>query len=99
MVSLFAIFEYMFGKNLIFKCIADSPYFLKFLVADNSHFTIRRPISTQFNPVVLGSYLLGCLPFCLLFIREKSNRLRVLGIVLVLLNIIVIILVRSRGVF
>jgi O-antigen ligase len=54
-------------------------------------------MSTQLNPAVLGSFLLGCLPFN--FLLFKNKRLRLFGIIGSLISVSVIMLAASRGVF
>jgi len=94
-VAVLAILEWSFGKNPIYEYLVDNPYYKRYIVQTY----IRRPMSTQLNPVVLGTYLLGCLPFGFILIKHKSSFFRSLAILSIILNIAVIILTLSRGVF
>lgn len=93
LVALIGILELYFGKNILYENFIANPYYERYAK------DTPRAMSTQFNPTVLGSYLLGCLPFNLYFLRHKSLYLRIGGILSVLLCTTVIILTSSRGVF
>ena len=93
-VAVFAIIEWASGKNFIYEYILYNPFYQRYINLD-----MVRPMSTQFNPAVLGSFLLGCLPFGFILIKEKSSFFRVLGVLAIILNIGVIMLSGSRGVF
>lgn len=93
LVALIGLMELYFGRNFLYEKLMPNPYYDRYVRST------PRPMSTQFNPAVLGSYLLGCLPFALYFLKNKLFRLRILGILLSLLYIIIIILTLSRGVF
>lgn len=56
-------------------------------------------MSTQFNPVALGTYLLASLPFNFLLLKQYKTFFRSLGAIGMFLNTVVIILTFSRGVF
>ncbi len=93
LVAFIGLLELFFGKNILYENFIANPYYERYIRFN------PRPMSTQFNPVVLGSYLLGCLPFSFYLFRNKSLRLRLLGISLSTLSIFVIVLTFSRGVF
>jgi hypothetical protein len=86
-ISLGAILESLFAFNPIYEYFIENPYYKRYI----SGFV--RPMSTQFNPTALGSYLLGCLPFnYFLFKRDKSffRLLSAIGIVLSSVTVILI---------
>lgn len=93
LVALIGLTELYFGRNFLYEKLMYNPYYNRYVRST------PRPMSTQFNPAVLGSYLLGSLPSGLYFLKDKSIRLRLLGIFLSLLYVIVIVLTLSRGVF
>jgi O-antigen ligase len=91
-VSLGAVLEFLFAYNPIYENVIENPYYKRYI----SGFV--RTMSTQFHPVVLGSYLLGSLPFNFKLFKQNNPYLRLLGSLGIVLNIIVIILTFSRGV-
>jgi O-antigen ligase len=91
LVAFIAILELYFGKNILYENFIINPFYERYV----RHYP--RPMSTQLNPAVLGSYLLGCLPFS--FGLLKNKYLRLLGILTLILCVIVIFLTFSRGVF
>jgi O-antigen ligase len=95
-VSVIAIFEAVFAFNPIYEYLIENPFYRRYVV------DFVRPVSTQFNPAVLGSYLLGCLPFNLFLFKKASVRMpfmRFLGGMGLILCTVVMILAFSRGVF
>ena len=92
-ISLGGILESLFAFNLLYDHFIDNPYYQRYI----SGFV--RPMSTQFNPAVLASYLLGCLPFNFILIKQSKSLFRLLGGLGIVLNITVIILTFSRGAF
>jgi len=91
-VAIVAILELFFKKNALYE----------YFITNNYYFRYRgyRPMSTQFNPVVLGTFLLGCLPFNFsLFANYKRRLTRILGLLSSFLSIAIIMLTFSRGVF
>jgi len=92
LVSLGGIFESLFAFNPIYEYFIENPYYQRYITG------FVRPMSTQYNPVVLGSYLLGCLPFNFLLFKQGKSFFRLLGATAIVLNIVVIILTFSRGV-
>ena len=93
LVALIGLMELYFGKNVLYEKFIDNFFYERYIKFN------PRPMSTQLNPAVLGSYLLGCLPFSFYFFKNKSLYLRLLGISSCLLCVSVIILTFSRGVF
>ncbi|MDP3732792.1 MAG: O-antigen ligase family protein, partial [Candidatus Omnitrophota bacterium] len=92
LVALIGLMELYFGKNILYENFIFNPYYEKYVRFN------PRPMGTQFHPVVLGSYLLGCLPFSFSLFRKKSLCLKLLGILISLLCAIVIMLTPCRGV-
>lgn len=93
LVALIGILELYFGKNILYENFIDNPYYERYVKYSS------RLMSTQLNPAVLGSYLLGCLPFSFYLLKDASVYKRLSGIFSLLLSISVIILTFSRGVF
>ena len=93
LVALLAIIESIFAVNPLYEYFLENPYYRRYMTG------FVRPMSTQFNPAVLGSYLLGCLPFNFLLFKQSRGFFRLLGGGGIVLNITVIILTFSRGVF
>jgi len=93
LVALIGILELYFKKNILYANLIANPFYVRYV------FFSPRPMSTQFNPVILGSYLLCCLPFCFFCLKNKSLYWRLIGIFSSALFIIVILLTYSRGVF
>jgi O-antigen ligase len=92
-VALLGILELTFGKNIFYEGFIANPYYERY-----SKF-FPRPMSTQLNPAVLGSFLLGCLPFNFYNFRNKLIYRRLLSLVFSLLTVLVILLTYSRGAF
>jgi len=92
-VSLGGILESLFRYNPIYEHFIRNPYYLRYITG------FVRPMSTQFNPVVLGSYLLGALPFNFLLFKQGRPSFRLLAAMAIVLNVVVIIFTFSRGVF
>jgi len=93
LVALAAFAELYFKKNILYENFLFNPYYMRYI-----KFNPPRPMATQFNPVILGSYLLGCLPFSFYLLRQGSRSLRLTGLVSCLLSGAIIMLVFSRGV-
>lgn len=93
LVAIIGLMELYFKKNILYENFISN-YFYERYVKYNP-----RPMSTQFNPVILGSFLLGCLPFNFILNRNKVLYQRLFGIFNTLLCGAVIILTFSRGVF
>jgi len=93
LVALIGVLELYFGKNILYENFIDNPFYERYVRY------YPRPMSTQLNPAILGSFLLGCLPFSLYLIGSKRLSLRLLGFSSSLLCTGIIILSFSRGVF
>ncbi|MFC1623904.1 O-antigen ligase family protein [Candidatus Omnitrophota bacterium] len=93
LVALIGLMELYFGKNILYEHFISNPFYERYVRF------YPRPMSTQFMPAVLGSYLLACLPFNFYLFRNRLLYLRWVGIFLSLLSILVIVLTFSRGVF
>jgi len=93
LVALLAILESAFAFNPLYEYFIENPFYRRYI----AYFV--RPMSTQFHPAVLGSYLLGCLPFNFMLFKQDKRFFRFLGAIGIVLNIAVIILTFSRGVF
>ncbi len=93
MVALIGFLELYFAKNLLYEYFVDNPYYERYINQE------LRPMSTQFNPVIFGSYLLACLPFSFYLFKEKKAYLRFLGSGCAVLLVIGIMFSLSRGVF
>lgn len=91
--AIIGILELYFGRNILYEKFIANPFYERYVRYQ------PRPMSTQFNPVILGSYLLGCLPFGFYLLRNKQLYLRLLGIFSSLLCLVIILLTASRGVF
>lgn len=92
LVAVIGLLELYYGKNMLYENFIHNPFYIRYIKYN------PRPMSTQLNPAVLGSYLLGCLPFSFYLFKNKSLGLRLLGIFSSLLSMFVIILTFSRGV-
>lgn len=90
-VAIIGLFELYFGKNILYENFIHNYFYERYKLTG-------RPMSTQLNPVILGSYLLGCFPFGFFLFKNKSVYLRRLGIISLLICAFVIILTFSRGV-
>jgi O-antigen ligase len=89
-VAIIGFLELFFKKNIIYVCLMENYFYERYIGS--------RPMSTQMNPVVLGTYFLGCLPFMIELIKEKSLSVRVLGIISSLFAAVTVILTFSRQV-
>ncbi|MCX5713492.1 MAG: O-antigen ligase family protein [Candidatus Omnitrophica bacterium] len=86
--------EMFMGKNILYeKLFTHNPYYERYVKFGH------RILSTQYNPVVLGSYLLFCLPFNFALSKHGSFPLKRLGIFSSIACIIAALLTFSRGVF
>ncbi|MDD5097385.1 MAG: O-antigen ligase family protein [Candidatus Omnitrophica bacterium] len=91
-VAIIGLGEFYFGKNILYENFIINIFYERYRF-------VGRPMSTLQNPVILGTYLLGCFPFGLFLLKNKSVNLRLLGVAALLLSAFVIILTFSRGVF
>jgi len=92
-VSLGGILESLFKFNPIYKYFIYNPYYTRYITG------FVRPMSTQYNPAPLGSYLVASLPFNFLLFRGNKSLWRILGAVGIVLNTVVLIFTFSRGAF
>ncbi|MFC1698409.1 O-antigen ligase family protein [Candidatus Omnitrophota bacterium] len=104
LVVLIGFAELYFGRNIIYEKYIANPFYARYFAGIAPPAELERyvryapcPLSTQFVPAVLGSYLLGCLPFSFYFFKSKSVGLRLTGVIASLLCAIMIILSLSRG--
>jgi O-antigen ligase len=93
LVSLGGLLEFIFAYNPIYEHWVKNPFYKRYITG------FVRPMSTQLNPAVLGSYLLASLPFNYLLFRQDKSFFRWLGAGGVLLNAGIMILTFSRGAF
>lgn len=91
LVALIGALELYFGKNIVYENFIVNPYYERYIRFN------PRLMSTQFNPAVLGSYLLGCLPFSFYVLKNRKMYLRLIGFLSLLFCIGIIILTFSRG--
>lgn len=92
-VSLLGILDVFFGKNFLYEYLIDNQYYDRYV----REALLKRPLSTQFNPAPLGSYLLFCIPFSLILIKEGKWRL--FGFLAMVINSVVLIMTFSRAAF
>lgn len=90
LVSLLAIFEFLFAFNFLYEYFLKNNYYKRFITP------IVQPMSTQYNPTPLGSYLLGCIPFNYLLYKRGASIFKFLGAVGAIISSGVIILTLSR---
>jgi O-antigen ligase len=93
LVALLGMAECVFRFNPIYQYLIDNSYYRRYITG------FVRPMSTQFNPVVLGSYLIASLPFNFLLFKQNKSLWKILGAVGIVLNTVVIILTFSRSIF
>jgi len=91
-VVLFGLLEFIYAFNPIYVYLLENPYYDKYM-----NF-LRQPMSTQLNPTILGSFVLGCLPFNLYLLKLNRVYAKVAAILLSVLSILIIFLTGSRGV-
>ncbi len=92
-VAMLGIFEALFAFNPLYEYFIENCFYPRYI----SRFV--RPMSTQFNPVVLGSYLLASLPFNFFLFRQRRRSLKTLGAMGVVVCLVIAVLTFSRGVF
>jgi O-antigen ligase len=90
-VIFIAILELYFRRNVLYENFIPNPFYERYVY-------LSRPMSTQANPVILGSYLIATLPFSSYLWKQKSF-FRLWGICLTVLSLGMIFLTFSRGVF
>jgi O-antigen ligase len=93
LVSTISVIELIAGKSVIYERLLHNDFYVRYIKIGH------RPVSTLFNPVILGSYLVGCMPFSFYLIEKGKSVIRSFGIATMLTSATVIILSASRGVF
>lgn len=91
-MALAAVAEYIFTFNPLYEYFIKNPYYERWI-----HYLPPLPMSTQFSPTALSTYLLGCLPFNLPLIRYQKFFWRLLGEIGMTLGIALLISISSRG--
>ncbi|MDP2941259.1 MAG: O-antigen ligase family protein [Candidatus Omnitrophota bacterium] len=92
-VAIIGLLELYYRKNIIYEKFLENYFYARYISGQ------PRPMSTQGNPAVLGTYLLCCLPFCLDLAKNRKLYLKILGAFAFLICLAVMILTFSRGVF
>jgi len=91
LVAIIALLELYFGRNILYEHYIGNPFYARYIS--------WRPMSTQSNPAVLGTYFLCTIPFALQLTQKRSGNIKILGWSSFTLSCIVSILTRSRGTF
>jgi O-antigen ligase len=91
-VILIGILEMYFHRNVLYEYFVSNPFYLRYVKSS------PRAMSTQANPMILGTYLIATLPFSFYLWKQKSRYLRIWGIVLTTTGFGIIFLTYSRGV-
>lgn len=110
LVALSGILESFFAYNPIYEYLIRNPYYERFARGSIDfsstdalpRFHIRgilSPMSTQFHPVILGSYLLYCLPFNFLVYKQNKSLFKLLGAISLIFSIPVLLITFTREVF
>ncbi|MCM8824029.1 MAG: O-antigen ligase family protein, partial [Candidatus Omnitrophica bacterium] len=92
-VALGGIFEVLFAYNPLYEKWIDNYFYKRYITG------FVRPMSTQFNPAPLGTYLVGSLPFSFFLFKCQKRFSRFIGIIGIILGTVVLILTFSRGAF
>jgi len=92
-VALIGFAQCIIPDRAIFKYLGESPYFKAYLNG------FIRPVSSQWHPKVLASYLVYSLPFNILLFKTGSLAFRRLAVAGIVLNVVVAILTFSRSAF
>jgi len=92
-VAGFGLFEFLSGENILYEKFIQNSYYARY----SSIFP--RPMSTLLNPAILGSFVMGCLPFSLVFCDSEIKFNRIYGTIAVITSVVIILLTASRGVF
>ncbi|HQO37894.1 MAG TPA: O-antigen ligase family protein [Candidatus Omnitrophota bacterium] len=93
LVGAIALVELAAGASALYERFVPNVYYTRYIKI------CHRPIGPLFNPVILGSYFVGCLPFCFFFIGRKGMAEKIFGIAALAVGATMIILTASRGVF
>lgn len=89
-VALYGLLENAFGVNLLYEGLLDNPYYERYRLQN-------RPLSTQFNPAPLATFLLLSWPFAAFLVRKPDRLPRKLGYVSVVLVLSCLFITFSRG--
>lgn len=92
-VAFFGILETIFAFNPIYVYFVDNPYYERYISG------CVRPMSTQFNPAPLATYLLVTLPFIIYIFKQKGLFKQILGFIGIVLNIACFLLTFCRSSF
>jgi len=94
LVAFLGLMESMLRISLLYENLIVNPYYQKYKLE-----SFMRAISTQFNPNVLGTYLIISLPFCYFIYKKGLDFWRDWGFIAICLSIVVALLTCSRGIF
>jgi len=72
-VALYGLAETVLAFNPLYAFWVDNPFYQRYI-----EFPVR-PMSTQFNPAVLATYLACSLPFSWALSRSQSNLAKWIG--------------------
>ena len=61
LVSIIGLAEFFYGKNILYEYLIANSYFKRYSVY------FPRPMSTLFNPAILGSFVMASMAFSLVF--------------------------------
>lgn len=92
-VALLGVYECLFAFNPLYEYGVANPFYHRYITG------FVRPMSTQMHTVPLGTYLLGCLPFNFILLKQDRRNFRLWAATGIILSVTVIILTFSRGVF
>ena len=93
LVSVIGLLELYFGSNILYERFIINPYYRRYIEID------PRPMSTQFNPAPLATYLLATWPFGICMFNHRNRIKRYLGYVVVALGITCLALTFCRSSF
>ena len=93
LVALIGLMELYYGKNILYTNFIPNPYYERYTLYST------RLMSTQFHASVLGSFLLGCLPFNFYFLKARPSYMRLAVIISFLVCAFVMLFTFARGVF
>ena len=92
-ISFIAILELIFHRNILYEKFVHNDFYKRYITG------YARPMSTLANPAILGSTLLGMLPFNFLLLKSTRLALKIIGWIFFSFILIIILLTASRGVF
>lgn len=93
LVSLIGLFEVIFGFNPVYERVIKNPFY------SSSMKGFVRPISTQWHPKVLASYLLYSFPFNFMLLKIDRALFRKMAFIGTILSAVIIMLSFSRCAF